>query len=339
MDITTNTRTKVITLNEHTSKSQSQIARIVGVSQPSVSRIIQKERESGTLTTERKGRCGRKAKMTPQAVQMLVTDSQMHPRKTSHELRKHLDMGGISVSSRTVRRCLVNSGRIARRPVKKQLLTDAMKKKRLEWAENYKEWTIQDWKKILFSDESHFYVQGQRSQYIRRCKGEPITEAHIDQYVKYPQRQMMWGSFSHKGIGSLYPVEGMMNSEKYIEVINEKVQPDMHEHFPNGDGIFQQDSAPCHKAKKVEKTFILKEIRLLDWPGNSPDLNPIENLWSIVKMELRKRDCTTLDKLRAAIINIWFDDPKIEEHCAKLVESMPERVNQVILNRGGHTKY
>ena len=65
----------------------------------------------------------------------------------------------------------------------------------------------------------------------------------------------------------------------------------------------------------------------------------MENLWAIVKLEARKKDCTTMDKMTQAVIDIWFSDPKMKQHCATLVDSMPERVNQVIQKRGGHIKY
>ena len=57
------------------------------------------------------------------------------------------------------------------------------------------------------------------------------------------------------------------------------------------------DLAPCHTSKKVTKFFADNDIRVLEWPGNSPDLNPIENLWAIIKQRLRGKDCTTIEKL------------------------------------------
>ena len=106
----------------------------------------------------------------------------------------------------------------------------------------------------------------------------------MDQSVKHPPKQMFWGSFSYYGVGSLLPIEGMMNAEKYIEVVKKKVIADLANAFLDGSGVFQQDLAPCHKAKKVIDYMKKMKITVLDWPGNYSDFNPIENLWSIIKL-------------------------------------------------------
>ena len=245
----------------------------------------------------------------------------------------------MSISSSTVRRRLIEVGRMARRPVKKQLLTSVMKKKRYNWALKLKDWTCDNWRKVLFSDESHFFVQGQRSQHVRRSVDEPVRECHIDQSVKHPVKKMFWGCFSYNGVGPLHPVEGMMRSAQYIDILQSQLVSEMVNVFPDGSGIFQQDLAPCHTSKVVKKFFQEKGIRILDWPGNSPDVNPIENLWSIIKQRLREKDCTTKQKLIEAIMELWNGDEKITKNCQNLVDSMPNRVKQLIKNRGGHIMY
>lgn len=151
---------------------------------------------------------------------------------------------------------------------------------------------------------------------------------------------MFWGCFSHSGVGPLVPIEGMMNSKKYIPIIRQHAIPELRKRFPAKSGIFQQDMAPCHVSKLVKKFFKSKKITLLEWAGNSPDLNPIENLWAIIKQQLRTKDCSTKASLITAIREVWLEnDPRIIEMCSKLVESMPKRVKMCLKSRGGHTKY
>ena len=149
---------------------------------------------------------------------------------------------------------------------------------------------------------------------------------------------MFWGSFSYYEVESLLPINGMMNREKYLKVLKKKVVTDLQNTFPDGSGVFQQDFAPCHKAKQVMKYLKEMKIKVLDWPRNFPDLNLIQ-LWSIIKLRLRSQDCTTKTKLVEAIIRICFRDLEIKEKCHKLVDSMPNRVQQVLKNGGDRTMY
>ena len=101
-------------------------------------------------------------------------------------------------------------GRTARRPLRKQLLTKARKKKCLCWARNHAGWTKGDWRKVIFSDELHFEMHGHKSAVVRQSKGEAIRPEHIQQTPKHPPK-MFWDSFTAKGPGRLVIIEGMMN--------------------------------------------------------------------------------------------------------------------------------
>ena len=90
------------------------------------------------------------------------------------------------------------------------------------------------------------------------------------------------------------------------------------------------------KSQKIHgRKIILKHLNGL----TSPDLNPIENLWAIVKKRPRKHNCTTKTELTTAILQTWFENPEIQNICKNMVDSMPNRVQKVIAALGGHTKY
>ena len=214
---------------------------------------------------------------------------------------------------------------------KKQLLTTKMKIKLFIWAKKYKDWKRERWRQVLFSNESRFLVQGVRSQHVRISKKEPLKESHIDQAVKHSPKKMFWGCFSYYRVGPLKPVECMINSEKYLDVLTTKVIPEMARKFPEGSGIFRQDLAPCYTSRKVKNFINMNNILVLNWPGNSPHLNPIENLWSIIKLSLRIRDCTTMVKLIEAITDCWYRDPQIQENCKKLIDSWSHPLLKTVL--------
>ena len=104
----------------------------------------------------------------------------------------------------------------------------------------------------------------------------------------------------------------------------------------HGCTTFRQDSAPRHKAKLVANWFQTKNVRVLKWPGNSPDLNPIENLWRLIKKYVFTLTPTTLDELKQTIKEIWCKD--IDQNvCKNLTDCMPSRIQKDIKNKGYHT--
>ncbi len=101
--------------------------------------------------------------------------------------------------------------------------------------------------------------------------------------------------------------------------------------------IFQQDLAPAHTAKSTKSWLNDHGVGVLDWPANSPDLNPVENLWCIVKRKMRNKRPKNADELKATVKETWASIPP--QQCHKLITSMPRRIEAVIKAKWAPTKY
>ncbi|KAJ4449082.1 hypothetical protein ANN_00477 [Periplaneta americana] len=176
------------------------------------------------------------------------------------------ERSGINISPMTTRQRIKEFGFSCRTPTKKPFLKPYMVKKRLSWAKQHQSWTVDDWKKVCFSDESTIPILADKSVFVRRRKGEQYNNDCIMKAVKHPLSIMVWSIVSGHGTGRLYFVQGMMRQYQYIKVLKERLLSQVHEWFPDGDFVFIHVSAPCHKANKVTKFLSDNKIKVLDWP-------------------------------------------------------------------------
>jgi transposase len=126
-----------------------------------------------------------------------------------------------------------------------------------------------------------------------------------------------------------------MNSERYKKVLEDPLLPSMLMHRSE---FFLQDRAPCHASKKIKTFLETNNIKTIYWPGNSSDLNPIENCWAHMKNMLAKKDIGSFPKLTEAILKVCVND-LTPEYLKKLSDSMPDRLKAMIAAKGDTTKY
>ena len=104
------------------------------------------------------------------------------------------------------------------------------------------------------------------------------------------------------------------------------------------DKIFQEDNAPIHTATRVLNFFYNEGINVMDWPAKSPDLNPIENIWGLMKNYVAEKYPKNLVELERLIKEAW-EAICTPDLCKKLFDSMYSRCEAVIYNKGARTKY
>ena len=98
-------------------------------------------------------------------------------------------------------------------------------------------------------------MHGRKSQYVRRSDGEPLNTFYILQAPKHPPKKMFWGCFTFNDTGRLCTSKGMIKPTKYLEILEKDLVPTMQKSFSDGNGIFQQNNAPCHTSKKCKHFF------------------------------------------------------------------------------------
>ena len=148
--------------------------------------------------------------------------------------------------------------------------------------------------------------------------------------VKHPPKIL--GCFGNSEIGRIYFVERnqKMNSEMYQSVLTKHLTKSMKK---TGTRTFMQDGAPCHTSKRMKMWFAKQNIKVLPWVGQSPDLNPIVNLWTQGIIG-RTPATSNMDEFIKNINITWKKLEKDTDYLNKLTHSMPKRV-QVVIETGG----
>ena len=281
------------------------------------------------------GRNGRPPKLHHPVKVGIAQMVRHNPVLSSSEISEKMkSRTGNTVAPRTVRTALAKMRYNRKKPRNVPMLTQRHIEARLKFA---KENIDRDWSKVLFSDES--FVQLFSNSLTMWTKKGTFRE---NPQAKDRTKVMFWGAFGLNMKSKLQFIEGTMTGQVYQGILAEHVVP-MVKGRKNGTRslrsgiVFQQDNDPKHTCKLVKKYMQEVGLEVLEWPSCSPDLNPIENLWSIIKTKVYKKFPKTKKELKELLIVEW---ERIEEKTiANLVNSMKNRCELVIENSGKRINY
>jgi len=197
-------------------------------------------------------------------------------------------------------------------------------------------WTT-EWKKVVFSDEKKFNLDGPDGYngYWRDLRKDPL---YFSKRNFGGGSLMIWGAICSSGKLDLEFISAPLDSVTYQGVLRKQLVPFLKK-FRRQDLLFQQDNATCHVSHSTTAFLDANNIQVMKWPACSPDVNPIENMWGIIVRSVYKdnRQYQTVTELKCAILDAWHSIS--QETIDNLINSMPNRIFDIITNRGGHINY
>ena len=239
--------------------------------------------------------------------------------------------------------------------LKRPALTPDHAYQRLTWAQRYRHFRYLNWRRVRWSDECSIELgKGQKLEwvFIHGGKGQRQERLRPDLVQPKPcgkkKQKMFWAAFGYGMRTALVPMDGDpaaarggVTARVYKEVLGQ--------HLPQilrFGAIFMHDNAPIHTAHIIRDWLYENGIEVMDWPPYSPDLNPIENLWALLKAEMYRKfpdlvgmanTEATLRYLIDCAIQTW---DSIEESMPnRLLDTMEHRVEAVLQAKGWYTKY
>lgn len=311
-----------------TGKSHREIAGAVKRSKGVVTAFLKNPENYGQK--KRSGRPKLLSNRDERAIHRLVSNTP----KSCSEVKSELN---LAASRWTINRAINRSPNLQyRKLLRAPPLTTAHKLARLQWAREHMTWT-EEWKTVLFSDEKKFNLDGPDglAYYWHDLRKE---EQYFSQRVHGGGSVMIWAAFGWNGTTPVAFILNRMNAAAYQDMLEQHILP-FGRLLGGPNWIFQQDNAPIHNARTTRQWFLDQNIRTMTWPAKSPDLNPIENLWGILvrRVYRQNRQFQSENELMRAIEEAWVELPL--ETLQNLINSMSNRIYEVICRQGRNIRY
>lgn len=314
-----------------------EVARRLQVSPSVICRLRQRWQATGRV--QDRPRPGKPRKTTRREDRYVTRQAQMSRTRTAKQIRAQLRAAThTNVSVQTIRNRLHEAQLHARRPARRPKLTRDHKRARLAWSRRHLRWTLVEWSRVLFSDESRFCLEHpDRRTRVWRRRGERFNQDCI-QPAHGGGSVMVWAGFSAHHRTPLHPIQGNLNAQRYRdEILQPHALPTLRRVGPQA--VLQDDNARPHRARLVDAFLRHSGVTRMDWPACSPDMNPIENAWDYLERQVRDNHPPPQNpqQLLNLLQQEWQAIPAV--YFRNLVNSMRRRLVECERVRGGYTHY
>ncbi|GFU54767.1 transposable element Tc1 transposase [Trichonephila clavipes] len=232
------------------------------------------------------------------------------PRQSANVIAQQLSTAtGRQVLRITVARSLHKGGLFTRRPERCLPLKVDHRRHRLQWCREHKNWTTDQWSRVLCTDESRFSTRSDSQRVlIWREIGTRFYTSNIKERHHYGgPGVLLWGGIMLNGRTELHIFDrgSVIGDRYYEEVLLPHVRLFLGAIGP--DFIFMDTNARPHRTLAVEELLESEDITRMDWPAYSPDLNPIEHVWDALgrRIAARLHHPENIQQLKQMLIKEW----------------------------------